>query len=414
MPSELKSFRAFSPAALVLAATLAVSGCSGTAVSPVNSTASIAPPPVVQEPAQKQASVKIALLLPLSSQGEPGEISRAMKQAAEMALFDANDPAVQLIAKDDGGTPEAAAHAAEAALAEGAEIVLGPLFAKSVTAVAPAARRAQVPVVAFSNDPGVAGNGVYLMSFLASQEAERIVAFAASKGKRRFAALIPTNAYGQTVEPAFRKAVAKADGEIVGLEKYSPDSTGMLDAAKRIITVISEADKAGNPIDALFVPASDETISQLGPLLTYAGIGNQKIKLIGTSVWDMPAISRADALIGGWYAAPDPAAVAQFATKFRTSFGHEPPRLAILAYDAMTVALTLSKAPKPERFLAYNLTREDGFAGLDGPVRLNHNGLSERGLAVLEIEKYRSIVIDGVPQLPTAKVSAQAGIAKVF
>ena len=414
--SPIRRFNIALCAAAFQAAALGLGGCSGTAGVKAPNTASIAPPSAVAEAkSQKTDSVKIALLLPLSGPGEPAEIARAMKQAAEMALFDANDPAVQLISKDDGGTPEGAARAAEAAIAEGAEIVLGPLFAKSVTAIAPAAREAGVPIVAFSNDPNVAGNGVYLMSFLASMEVDRVVSYAASKGKLRFAALIPASPYGQTVEPAFRKAVAKAQGEIVRLESYPADASGMLAAAKRIVTAISEADKAGSPVDALFLPAGEETISQLGPLLTYSGIDGRKVKLIGTSVWDMPVIARNDALIGGWYAASDPSAGAQFSDRYRTTYHRDAPRLAKLAYDAMTVALSLSKGPKGERYSAANLTRPEGFAGVDGPIRLDANGLTERGLAVLEIEKFRPAVIDNAAQpSATGKVSATPGLAKFF
>ncbi len=77
-----------------------------------------------------------------------------------------------------------AAAAADEAIREGAEIIVGPLTSGSTSAIAPVARKANVPVLTFSNDRRIAGNGVYLMSFLPEQEIDRIVAFAASKGKR--------------------------------------------------------------------------------------------------------------------------------------------------------------------------------------------------------------------------------------
>ncbi len=404
MPKVLhRRVTACTRAPLVLTAVLGcvLAGCAANIGTESPSTASIEHPQTsskIAQPAQAQTkSTKIALLLPFAGFGEPAQIARGMKQAAEMALFDANDPAIQLIAKDDGGTAEGAQRAAEAAIAEEADVVLGPLFGKSVNGAAPIAKKAGIPVLAFSNDPSVAGPGVYLMSFMVAEEVDRVVSFAVSKGKKRFAALIPATPYGQMIEPAFRKAVKKSGGEIVAFETYPAGASGVLASAKSIFAAIKDAGEAGRPVDALFVPAGQDEIAQLGPLISYSGLDTQKIKLIGTSAWDVPVISRDDRLIGGWYAATDPASWAAFSEKFQKTFGRAPPRLATLAYDAVSIAITLSRNPGPARFAAKNLTKPRGFSGIDGGIRLKHDGSSERGLAVLEIEKYRSVVIDPAP-----------------
>lgn len=402
-----------------LAGLLAVGagGCSGSvpAANPP-STASISPAaPALPPGERKSRGVKIALLLPLAGMDGTAQVARGMKQAAELALFERNDPAIQLVTKDDGGTPEGARAAAEAATADGAQIILGPLLSKSAAAVAPAARKASVPVVAFSNDPSAAGNGVYLMSYFATEEVERVIAFAASKGKRRYTALIPATPYGQMVEPVFRAAVAKSGGEVVRLETLPGDGKGMLAAANTILQTIRDAEKAGTPVDALFVPAGPDTLTALAPLLTFEGIDPSKVKLIGTSAWDLPLIARDDVLVGGWYAASDPAGWTEFAEKYRKTFGTTPPRLATLAYDAVNMAISLSGSGQPEPFSTANLTRAEGFTGVDGPVRLLPSGLSARGLAVLEIEKYRSVVIDPAPASgEPGKISSAGGTPRLF
>ena len=324
-----------------VASAMLVAACAQTGIiQPVPPTASIhgkiSPAPVAD---RQTKAVKIALLLPLSGIGQPAQIARGMKQAAEMALFDADNPAFQLIAKDDGGTPAGAMAAADAAISEGAEIILGPLFGKSAAAVAPIASKAGIAVIAFSNDSAVAGHGVYLMSFLAGDEASRVVSYAAAHGKRRIAALIPDTAYGRAIEPAFRASVAKAGAETADIEVYPADASGMLASAKKLVQAISDADKAGHPVDALFVPGAPGTLGQLGPLLAYAGLTADKLKLLGTSAWDGPVMSRNDALIGGWFAASDPAGWTTFSEKYRRTFGTPAPRLATLSYDAMSMAM---------------------------------------------------------------------------
>ena len=392
-------------AALALAAlSLGLAGCTTNIASmtPAAATASLAPatPPV--KAAVTSEPLRIALLLPQGGFNETAALSRAMKQAAEMALFDANNPATQLIVKDDKGTPEGAQGAAEEAVKEGAEIILGPMFAKSVTAAAPAARTAGIPMIAFSNDRQVAGQGVYLLSYLPEPEVHRIVAFAASQGRKRFAALIPDDAYGHAVEHAFREAVSRSHGAIAGIAFYPPNANGMIEPSRRIAAAMKQAESAGAPVDALFVPAGPEALPHLAPLIAYSGIDTKKVKLLGTGAWDYPSIGSDELFVGGWYPAPDPRGWREFQARFMKTFGTQPPRMASLAYDAVATAVGLSTAPRGLRFSQAALIKPSGFQGIDGPLRFDVSGLSERALAVLEVQKFGTSIVDSVPGGPAA------------
>jgi branched-chain amino acid transport system substrate-binding protein len=384
---------------------LFLAGCStnGPAEPP---TAALAPPPGQGE-SQTRAPVKIALLLPMGGMGETAAIAKSMKQGAEMALFELNDPNVQLITKDDGGTTARARAAADEAIKEGAEIVIGPLLSQSVQGVAPVARQANVPVLAFSNNTQVAGQGIYLVSFLAEQEADRIVSYAASQGKRRFAALIPDDAYGAVVEAAFRRSVQNNGGTVAVVERYPLAANGMLTPAKRVVEAIKGGEESGARVDALFLPGGQESLLQIGPVIAYSGLDTTKVKLLGTSAWDFPTIGRETAFVGGWYPASDPVAWRSFSERFARTFGTAPPRIASVSYDAIGVAIGLSSNAPGARYTQANLTRADGFSGVDGIIRFTPDGMSERGLAVLEVQKFGSSVIDGAPSsFRATKVSA--------
>jgi len=339
-------------------------------------------------------SVKVALLLPLTATGHTAAVAKAMKQAGELALFELDNPAFQIIVKDDKSTPEGARAAAEEAIKEGAEVILGPLFAASVQAIAPIARAARIPVIAFSNDRQVAGNGVYLLGFLPQQEVERVASYSLAQGHRRFAALLPQDAYGKVVEAAFRDAVAAGGGVIAALETYPAGTNAMVEPAERIATALRHADEAGQPIDALFVPGGAEILPSLGPLLTYANLDTTRVKLLGTGGWDYANIGRERVFLGGWYAAPDPRGWREFSERFAKTFGSSPPRLASMVYDAVSIVIRLSGQPAGTRFSAASLTREAGFSGVDGPLRLLESGISRRGLAVLEVQGVGAKVID--------------------
>src|SRR5882724_6901130 len=177
-----------------------------------------------QEPtAVGGGQVKVGLILPLSASGNAGVAAQSMKNAAEMALAEFQSPNVQLLVKDDGGSPQGAQGGAQQAVEEGAEIILGPLFALSVPSVAQVARSRSISVIAFSTDSSVAGRGVYLLSFLPESDVSRIVEYSAGIGKRSFAAMLPENAYGNVVETAFKNAVSRRGGRVVAFEKYSGD-----------------------------------------------------------------------------------------------------------------------------------------------------------------------------------------------
>ncbi len=379
------------------AATAILSACSTNPLSLATSAISGAesaagPAPVPKTVNTKDSKARIALILPLAGMGPQAVIAKGMKQAAELALFEHNSEKIQLIFKDDYGTPDGARVAVQQALAEGAEVILGPLTAATVPAVSQVVKSRNIPVIAFSNDAAVAGNDVYLLSFLAQQETQRVVSYAGSLGKRRFAALIPTTAYGDAVEKTFRAAVAAAGGVVVASERYPLDANRMLDPVQRVLAATSAGD-----VDALFVPGGEDVLSLMGPQLAYANFNPQKVKLLGTGAWDTAAIARQPAFLGGWFAGASMTGFAGFAERFKKTFGTQPPRLSSLSYDAMNMVITMAAEQGPNRFLAPSMTRAGGFVGVDGIVRFTAGGLAERGLAVNEVGMAGPRLIDPAP-----------------
>lgn len=335
------------------------------------------------------------MLLPLTASGKAGEIAKSLKEAGELALFDTKDPGFVLGFKDTRGTSAGAQAAATQAISEGAELIIGPLFAGSVRAAAPVAQARAVPVVAFSTDRNVAGNGVYLLSFLPKQDVERIVDFAIKRKIRRFAALIPRSAYGNVVAKAFQDAVASRRGRIVAMERYTRTAQGVGEPVNKVIA----ATKTGRlKAQAIFIPEGGQLLRAIGTAMTENGLDKSKTQLIGTGLWDEPSIGTATALSGGWFAAPTPQAKQNFVNRYRTAYGRQPPRIASLAYDAVSLAVALSRnAPQGQRFVPERLTNSDGFAGVDGLFRLVPEGLNQRGLAIMEVTPTGAKVIDQAP-----------------
>ncbi|MEM1371406.1 MAG: penicillin-binding protein activator, partial [Pseudomonadota bacterium] len=329
--------------AAVAAACIALSGCATNlssftqkpaANTSLSQNSRDTSPDISQDQQTRARGAKLALILPLQGMSRTALIAKSMKQAAEMALFEHNDPSIQLIVKNDGGTQAGGRAAATTSLTDGAQIILGPLFADTVPAISEVARQNQPPttVISFSNDRTVAGNGVHLISMLPGPEVTRVVDYAVSRGKRRFAALIPDDAYGHLVEASFRRAIANQGATIIASERYAPQTNKTLEPAQKVLELITQADEAGAPIDALFLPGGPEILPVIGPLIKYAQVDTQKVQLLGTGAWDFPNVGRDPVFVGGWYASPDPRGWRAFSGRFAKTFGQAPPRVATLAY----------------------------------------------------------------------------------
>jgi len=343
--------------------------------------------------------VKVALVLPVGANTQTGAIGKALRQAAELAVFDLNQPGFQLMVKDDRGSEDGARAAVSEAIAGGAEIILGPLFSRATAAAAPEARKAGVPIISFSNDRTVAGNGVYLLSFLHDQEVSRIVDFAARQGRTRLVALLPKDALGDQLDQSVRAAVARSGSTLVDIERYAPNTNAVLAPARKIHDAIKAA-PAEAPVDALFLPGGEDVLPIVAPFIPYLGIDTQQVRLLGTGGWDSPIVNREKAFAGGWFAAPDPRGWRTFAERFAKSYGAPPPRVASLAYDAVGVAAAFAGAARGGRYGTANLTRASGFNGIDGRFRFSASGLVERDLAVLEVRREGNAVIDVAPVAP--------------
>ena len=347
--------------------------------------------PPQQPTAVGAGSVRVALVLPLSAQGNAGVAAQSMKNAAEMALAEFQNPNLQLLVKDDAGNPQGAQQGAQQAVDEGAEIILGPLFALSVPAVAQAARNRGTPVIAFSTDSSVAGRGVYLLSFLPETDVNRIVDYAAGTGKRSFAAMLPENAYGNVVEAAFKQAVARRGGRIVAFERYGANRVQMQAPARNIAQALANA-------DTLFLADDGDALANVTEALTASGANLKRVQLTGTGLWDSPRVSANPALQGGFYAAPDPAGFRSFSTRYRNRYGSDPVRTATLAYDAVALVAALAKTQGAQRFAPDVLQNSSGFAGIDGLFRFRPDGSNERGLSVMRVTSGGAQVAAAAPK----------------
>ena len=355
-------------------------------------------------------AARVGLLLPLS--GRYAQEGETLLHAAQLALFDTADEHFLLLPRDTGGTASGAERAALALLEEGVDLILGPLFAEGVNAVASHARAHGITVVAFSTDRTAAREGVYLLGHTPRTQIRRVFAHAAANGHRRIALLAPETRYGATVADEAWTAAALNGLSLEKVRNYTADASDAADvvrnladydrraqalkderrtlarqgdaAARRRLKRLETLDTLGElPFDALLLADGGARLRQVAPLLPYYDIDPAKVRVLGTGLWEDGATLGEPALAGGWFAGPDPAARRTFETRYQRVFGMPPGAIATLAYDATALAAALARAGAS--FNAQAVGNRGGFLGADGLFRFDDEGIAERGLAVFEV-----------------------------
>jgi len=333
---------------------------------------------------------RIGLLLPFASR--PAEAG-ALYQAAELAVFTYGDPGTLLIPRDSGATAASAAEAARLLLRDGADVILGPVERETVAGAAQVARERNVPVVGFSSDRTIAGNGVYILSLPLEEDVRRIIDFSVSKGLRSYALLAPENDYGRRVEAALR-AEAAARGATVGVTQfYTRTDRDAATAARALATQLRRT-----PVQAILIAESGSVLRATGPALLIGGVNMGQVKLLGTGAWAGGDAQREPTLAGGWFASPDPAVRADFEQRYRTAFNRAPSRIASLGYDGVMLAIDAAKSNRQDTLSRAVLERAEGFSGADGVFRFRQDGSIERGLAILELRQQGPAAVDPAPR----------------
>ncbi|KQN39585.1 ABC transporter substrate-binding protein [Sphingomonas sp. Leaf407] len=328
---------------------------------------------------------RVALLVPLT--GPNGGVGRSIANATQLALLDSRSERVRITTYD---TATGAAAAAQRAIAEGNRLILGPLLADDVRAVAPIARGAKVPVISYSNDVSVAGNGAYLLGYTPAQSIDRVVGYARSSGITRFAGLVPAGVYGQRASTSFLRAVEQAGGQVVSLQTYDRGQ-GQVAAA---VTRLSRT----SPYEAVLIADQAGTAAVAVPAIRR---GTSKgARVLGTELWNTETgLGSMPALNGAWYASVSNALYRQFATKYRARFNAAPYRLSSLGYDSVLLTIRIARDwPIGRDFPESRLRGEDGFAGLDGAFRFGRDGVAERALEVQEVRTGGAVTVSPAPR----------------
>lgn len=400
MPAAVKQRRW--PLGLTLLATAALAAaCTSSAPDPQPAdpapVGAEATPPPPGKRIDKSPDALIAVLAPISaSDARVREIAQGIVDATQLALTDINDVRIRLRRYDTGGDPARAAREAEKAIADGADIIVGPVFGAAAKTVGPVARQSAVNVIAFSTDQSAAAENVFLIGSLPKSEVKRVLSFASSQGLVRVSGFAPNGPYGDSVVQSLRDSGPSSGAVVEDIGRYGRTFEAIQSAASGF----AASNSGPSAPDAILLPDGGFGLQTAASFLSYYDAGPPRLTFLGTGVWNDPATLREATLRGGWFPAPNPTLRALFSERYSTVYGVQPPNLAELGYDAVAAigSMLAFAEPGADPFDADSITDPRGFQGVTGVFRFTPDGLNERGYAILEVTNDGFIVRDPAPR----------------
>jgi hypothetical protein len=369
---------------LLAAGALALAGC---AVGPTAGTGGID-----VDPGQP---VRVALLVPYGS-GDPGreQIARSLENAARLAVSDLRNAQIDLVVYPSAGTTSGGSAAASQAVAEGAKIIVGPLFSTETAGAAGPAAQGGLSVLSLSNNPSVAGGNVYILGTTFENTADRLVSYGLSRGLGNFGVVYPAGLEGETARDAVITAVGQRGANLTTSQPYNLSVEGIQAAAGPIAAALN-----GSGTNAVVLTDGPTGgLAFISEALRGNGVSPDIAQFMGMQRWDVSAETLAvPSLQGGVYAAPDPALLGAFEGRYQTAYGESPHELAGLAYDGIAAVGTLiaqARSQGGSPFSTARLTDPAGFAGVNGPFRFGQSGRAQRNLAIIEVRNGQPVVTE--------------------
>ncbi|WP_420012419.1 penicillin-binding protein activator [Tateyamaria sp.] len=383
----LKSVRKAGRLMLVPLAAMALAACDPAALGGLGG--STGPRINTSEP------VPVALLVPRGGSASDDLLAQNLENAARLAMRDLNGVEIDLRVYGTAGNAQTAATQAAQAVNDGARIILGPLYGEAANAAGVAVAAKNVNVLAFSNNPTIAGGNVFILGPTFDSSANRLVQYGTQQGRDRVVIVHAQDVAGQLGGNAIQRAITRNGATLAGTVDYPLSQQGVVNAVPRIRSTISQS--GGN---ALFMTATTAGgLPLLTQLLPEAGVNPTSTQYIGLTRWDIPPQTLdLPGVQGGWFALPDPGRTNAFRAQYQAAYGGAPHPVAGLAFDGIAAVGALVSRGNPNALSGTALTQGAGFQGASGVFRLLNDGTNERGLAVATVRDKQVVVISPAPR----------------
>lgn len=340
-------------------------------------------------------TVQVGLLVPASDpDGNVGRTAQSLINAAKLAASELEGVNVEIRVYDTAGSPAQAAQVAAQAVSEGADVILGPLYASEANAVGNAVSGQGINVLSFSNNAAIAGGNVFVLGSTFDNTARRLVGYGKDSGIQSIMVVNGRSEAEAIGRDAIVRAAQAYGVRIAGTRDFELSQEGVTQA----MPGIAEATKTSGAQAVFLTSDTAAALPFVVQLLPENGLPPSEYQYIGLTRWDIPTSALSlPGLQGGWFAMPDTQAANQFVSRYSTAYGAQPYNTAIagLGYDGIAAIGALAKAG--QGISQSSLTQTNGFAGASGAFRFLSNGSNQRALAVATIQNQTVRILDSAP-----------------
>jgi branched-chain amino acid transport system substrate-binding protein len=344
---------------------------------------------------------RIALLLPVT--GVYQKMGEELRKGAELALFTARNPTVELMVFDTMGG-QRGRRAAEEAVAAESDIMIGPLFSGAVAEARAVAGAANIPMLLLSNNALVASSGSWLMGYLPEQQLDLLLDYAIADGRQRFAIIAEDSAFGKRLATHAQRRLVQsglpAEDSMV-LREQALDSEDLLKRAirkfSRYVAPVEDEVVAERPpvFDALIFAGGAEFALRTAPVLAYYDLGSDAVMYLGNAQWNQRQILSEPSLQKGLFAFRPSNTDDQFVAKWTAVWPDRPGLLSRLSFDAVALAEVL--AGKDRSKWQKELLSSVGFNGFSGAFRFLPGGGNVRAFELRQITNGRGKLLQSAP-----------------
>jgi len=365
---------------------------------------------------------RIGVFVPLS--GERAIYGNQVADGLELAMFQINDPDIEILYFDTSST-DALGSLAQQAIKTQIDIAIGPLFSDNAKDIAPYLSADMIPVLSLSNNRAIASPGLWVLGLLPEQQIDKVLAESILNGHDEIAILSDQSAYGAMVTSHAVKrlqefgispaSVMVVDGtvgaddetlvtQLKRFTRYQPLEDGQL------------VEDIPPPYDSVVIAGGANFVLKVAPLLSYYDLGPDRVNYLGTDLWANAGLLAEPSLQGAYLSTLSPDLRANFAKRYDELYkirgsSSAGSFLSQLGFDAFAVAASASdkasavtdnETQSLQLPIISQLVKESGFKGYTGSFRLLANGLNHRDYRLFQVQDGKLAPVAMMPKAPEA------------
>lgn len=292
----------------------------------------------------REGRIRVGVILPLSGKYEQFGRStlNGMECAAGSKAGCTGLGNVELIIRDDGGSPATAIEAVQYLVGQEKVVaIVGPLSSASALAAAKKAQELGVTMISLAQKQGIpnVGSEIFRFSLTPNQQIRALLTYTTKKkGKKSIGVLYPKNNYGKVFMEKFKSMAPSYGATVTAAHSYTNSKDVQGDVRNLKFSVSKSSPEAPIGFNALFIPDSYMAVLNMLPQLKISGLEN--ILLLGTNAWNDPALAqRSGGNLGDsvfldvYFKGAKNNRVKTFVREYQTAFGQTPTTLEAMGYD---------------------------------------------------------------------------------